>query len=89
MYPTRAAPRGPLNGIPASATAAEAPIMAGISGSTSGSRDITVAMIWTSCVNPLGNSGRIGRSIRREVRISFSLGRPSRRKKLPGIRPAA
>ena len=30
------------------------------------------------------NSGRIGRSIRREVSVSPSLGRPSRRKKLPG-----
>ena len=36
-----------------------------------------------------GNSGRIGRSIRREVSVSFSVGRPSRLKKPPGILPAA
>jgi hypothetical protein len=35
------------------------------------------------------NSGRIGRSMRREVRTSFSDGRPSRLKKPPGILPAA
>ena len=35
------------------------------------------------------NSGRIGRSMRREVSVSFSLGRPSRLKKPPGILPAA
>ena len=28
----------------------------------------------------VANSGRIGRSIRREVRVSFSVGRPSRLK---------
>jgi hypothetical protein len=33
--------------------------------------------------------GRIGRSVRRAVRIAVSDGRPSRRKKLPGIFPAA
>ena len=36
-----------------------------------------------------GNSGRIGRSIRRLVRVSCSLGLASRLKKLPGILPAA
>ena len=34
---------------------------------------------------PSGNSGRIGRSIMRLVRISFSEGRPSRLMKPPGI----
>ena len=33
--------------------------------------------------------GRSGRSISRQVRIASSDGRPSRRKKDPGIRPAA
>ena len=88
-YPTRAAPIGPLNGIPEQATAADAPTMAGMSGSMSGSTEITVAMIWVSLRKPLGNRGRIGRSISRQVRISFSPGRPSRRKKPPGMRPAA
>ena len=69
--------------------AAEVPIRDGISGSTSGLRDITVQMICTSLVYPFGNRGRTGRSIRRQVRISFSAGRPSRRKKPPGILPAA
>ena len=41
------------------------PSNAGISGSTSGLSDMTVQMIWTSLVKPLGNRGRTGRSIRR------------------------
>jgi hypothetical protein len=45
MYPTRAAPIGPANGTPAIVAAAEAPIIAGTSGSMSGSTDRTVAMI--------------------------------------------
>ena len=80
---------GPLKGTPETASAAEAPIRAGTSGFTAGFSDLTVAMICTSLVKPSANSGRIGRSMRREVRISFSLGRPSRRKKPPGMRPAA
>ena len=42
MHPTRAAPIGPLNGIPDIDKAAEAPIIAGISGSISVFMDITV-----------------------------------------------
>jgi hypothetical protein len=38
---------------------------------------------------PEGKSGRIGRSISRLVRISFSAALPSRLKKPPGIRPDA
>ena len=37
----------------------------------------------------VGNDGRSGRSVRRQVRIACSLGRPSRRKNEPGILPAA
>ena len=48
-----------------------------------------VSTIWTSLRSPLMNDGRIGRSIRRQVRIASSDGRPSRRKNEPGIRPAA
>ena len=40
-------------------------------------------------MKPSGNSGRIGRSIIRMVRISFSLGAPSRFLKPPGYLPAA
>ena len=47
-YPTRAAPIGPLNGMPDSASAAETPIIAGMSESTSGFTDITVATTWIS-----------------------------------------
>src|SRR5438876_288837 len=51
--------------------------------------DSTVAMTCTSLRNPLGKSGRIGRSIRREAWTAASPGRPSRLKKPPGIFPAA
>ena len=40
--------------------AADVPINAGISGSTSGFRDMTDAITWTSFLKPFGNSGRIG-----------------------------
>ena len=49
--------------------------------------DIVWALSWF--MKPLGNNGRSGRSIRREVSVSFSEGRPSRLKKAPGILPAA
>ena len=80
---------GPANGTPASDSAAEAPISEGMSASISGSSDSTIATTCTSLKKPSGNSGRIGRSMRREVSVSFSVGRPSRLKKPPGMRPAA
>jgi len=46
-------------------------------------------MICVSQRKPSGKSGRSGRSQSREVRTSFSVGRPSRLKKPPGILPAA
>jgi hypothetical protein len=46
-------------------------------------------MTWTSLKKPSGKSGRIGRSISRAIRVSRSVGRPSRLKKPPGMRPAA
>ncbi len=87
--PTRTPAMGPWKGMSEICRAAEAPQMARTSGSFSWSADRTVAMIWTSLKNPLGKRGRRGRSISRAVRISFSLGRPSRLKKPPGIFPAA
>ena len=63
--------------------------MATMSGSFSWSWARTVQITWVSFLKPSGNNGRIGRSIRREVRVSFSAGRPSRLKKPPGILPAA
>ena len=59
---------------------AEVASIAGMSGSISGLSDITVMMTWTSLKKPSGNSGRIGRSIRREVSVSFSVGPRSRLK---------
>ncbi len=66
--PTRAAATGPKNGMPDRVSAAEQPIRATMSGSFSMSWLSTVATIWTSLRKPSGNSGRIGRSIRRLVR---------------------
>ena len=64
--------------------------MESTSDSFSWSEEMTLASTCTSSGRPLGNNGRIGRSMRRETRVSRSDGRPiSRRKKLPGIRPAA
>ena len=80
---------GPMNGMPEMVSAAEAPTMATTSGSFSRSWDNTVQMTWVSFLKPLANSGRIGRSMSREVSVSFSPGRPSRLKKPPGILPAA
>ena len=48
-----------------------------------------VSTTWTSLRRPLTNDGRSGRSISRQVRMASSLGRPSRRKNEPGMRPAA
>ena len=78
---------GPLKGQPDIASAADVPIIAGISGSVSKSADMTVQTTCTSFMKPSAKSGRMGRSIRREVKVSFSLGRPSRLKNPPGILP--
>ena len=53
------------------------------------SAERTVQITCTSFLKPFGQSGRIGRSIMRAVRIARSVGRPSRLKKPPGIFPAA
>ena len=58
-----------------------------MSGSISGSSESTVAITCTSLRKPSGNRGRSGRSMRREVSVSFSVGRPSRLKKPPGNLP--
>jgi len=65
------------------------PIIAAMSGLFSMSWETTVQMTWVSHLKPFGNSGRIGRSIRRDVRVSLSPGRFSLFKKPPGILPAA
>ncbi len=48
-----------------------------------------VTTTWISLRSPLTKVGRSGRSMSRQVRIASVDGRPSRRKKEPGIRPAA
>ena len=58
-----------------------------ISGLQSWSTLITVMVTHTSLRMVLGNRGRMGRSITRLVSTAFSPGRPSRRIKLPGMRP--
>ena len=78
--PTRAAPIGPRNGTPEIVRAAETATIATISLSFSRSWLRTVAMTCVSFLKPLTNSGRMGRSIRRETSVSFSDGRPSRLK---------
>ncbi len=77
------------NGTDDSESAAEAPVIASTSESFSVSAEIRSATICVSKNQPDGNSGRIGRSIRRLVSTSFSAGLPSRLKKPPGIRPDA
>ena len=87
--PMRTAPTGIGNGMSEIISAALAPFMARMSYGFTWSTDIGIA---TSCVSrrqPLGKSGRIGRSIMRAVSVPFSPARPSRLKKLPGILPAA
>ena len=50
---------------------------------------MTHAWIWISSMKPSGKRGRMGRSIIRMVRTSFSFGAPSRLRKPPGNLPAA
>ena len=87
--PMRTPATGPSKGMPASMVAIEAPLMARTSGGLDWSADRVVMRIWTSLRSPSANVGRIGRSTRRQVRIAFSEGRPSRLKNEPGMRPAA
>ncbi|OPZ92943.1 MAG: hypothetical protein BWY73_00566 [candidate division TA06 bacterium ADurb.Bin417] len=70
-------------------TAAEAPRTASMSGSTSGSKEKTKEQTWISRFRVLGKSGRMVRSMSRQVSTSFSVGRPSRLKNPPGNLPAA
>jgi hypothetical protein len=71
------------------AKAADAAVPAITSASFSPSWLITSTCTSTSSRKPSGKSGRIGRSIARIVRISFSDGGPSRFLKPPGNLPAA
>ena len=88
-YPSLVAATGPSNGISDRHRAEDAPMMPRTSGSFSWSADRTVTMTWISLWKPFGKRGRRGRSVRRAARVATSVGRPSLRKKLPGILPAA
>ena len=74
--PMRTAPIGPENGIFDMCSAADAPLMDMMSGSRSLSAEYTVEQTCTSLRKPLGNKGRIGRSVRRQTSTSRSLGAP-------------
>ena len=65
---------GPANGMSEMLSAADEPIIPRISGSTSGSTDITIATICTSFLNPLSNNGLNGLSISLDVSIACSGG---------------
>ena len=82
-------PTGPENGRPESWVESDAALIASTSYGVSGSSARTVMTTWTSLRRPFLKVGRSGRSIRRQVRIASSPGRPSLRKNEPGIWPAA
>jgi hypothetical protein len=63
-----------MKGAPETVSAAEAAIIATMSGSLTRSWLSTVHITSTSFLKPGTNSGRIGRSIRRAVSVSFSVG---------------
>ena len=85
----RTAPIGPSKGMPESMRAAEAALMASTSCGLTWSAPKMVPTTWTSLRKPLGNDGRSGRSISRQVKMAWSDALPSRRKNEPGILPAA
>src|SRR4051812_35847861 len=85
----RTAPIGPSKGMPEIISAADAALMATMSWGFSWSAPRMVPTTWVSLRYPSANDGRRGRSIRRQVRMAWSVGRPSRRKNEPGIFPAA
>ena len=89
ILPMRTAPTGVGTGMSEIISAAEAPFIASTSYGVMWSTDSGMA---TSCVSrfqPLGKSGRMGRSMSRAVSVAFSPARPSRLKNEPGIFPAA
>ena len=82
-------PRGPSKGMSVMDRAAEAPATERMSRGFSMSAESGVAMIWVSLRKPFGKRGRMGLSVSRSIRTASVLGRPSLRKKLPGILPLA
>ncbi len=88
-YPTATAAVGPPKGISDIESAADAPIIAHISGEQSCSTDNTKQSITTSFLKSFGNNGLIGLSIALDVKIAFSDGFPSLFVNPPGIFPTA
>ncbi len=80
MRPTRTPAYGPAQGMSLRCSAHEAPVIASTSDAFSRSVETTIAITCESKRQPLGNSGRDGRSMRREVNTSTSVIRPSRLK---------
>ena len=78
---------GPSHGMGEMAVAQEAPMAAATSGEQSGSTLMTVQTMETSLRMSFGNSGRMGRSMQRLVRMACSDGRLSRLWNEPGTRP--
>jgi hypothetical protein len=70
MRPMRPPATASAKGRGDSMTAAEAAVMESTSDSFSWSEEMTLASTCTSSGRPLGNNGRIGRSMRRETRVS-------------------
>ena len=89
MYPSRVPLTGPEKGISEIVSAADVPMMLRMSGMFSWSADSASTTTCVSFRYPFGKSGRIVRSVNRLARIASCPGRPSRRKKLPGIFPIA
>ena len=80
---------GPSNGISEIERANEEPNIAAIAGEQSCSTLITILVTCTSFLKPSANIGRIGRSIKRAVKVASVDGRPSRLIKPPGTLPTA
>ena len=78
---------GPFQGTEEQAVTMKAPREATTSTGLSWSTARAVQVMTTSLRSSSSKKGRIGRSIRRMVRMAFSEGRPSRRLKEPGMRP--
>ena len=86
--PTSTPAIGPSKGISEIDNAKDEPNIAAIAGEQS-STLITILVTCTSLRKPSANIGRIGRSIKRAVKVASVEGRPSRLIKPPGILPTA
>ena len=74
ILPIRTAPTGCGNGMSETISAAEAPFIARMSYGASWSTDSGMFTSWVSRRQPLGNSGRRGRSIMRAIERALLAG---------------